>query len=188
MAGMGDGILEGNVNKAKALLAEAGYDGTPVVLLHSTDLKVLTNLAPIAKQAMEKIGMKVDMQSMDWQTLGGRRVKKEPLAEGGWSAMLTAWGATDIYSPVTMAFLGASCEKATFGWPCDPVMEDLRKAFARETDMVKAKALVDKIQIRWREMPTHIHLGQWTQPTATRANVSGVLSAPIITFWNVDKK
>src|ERR1700751_2851747 len=51
-----DGLLESNFTKAKELLKEAGYDGTPIVLLHSTDLGVLTNLAPVAKSLMEKAG------------------------------------------------------------------------------------------------------------------------------------
>ena len=62
------GLLESNFQKARELLKEAGYDGTPVVLMHSTDLQVLTNLAPVAKSLMEQAGFKVDMQSMDWQT------------------------------------------------------------------------------------------------------------------------
>ena len=64
--------------KAQELLKEAGYDGTPIVLMHSTDLAVLTNLAPVAKSLLEKAGFKVDMQSMDWQTLVARRAKKDP--------------------------------------------------------------------------------------------------------------
>jgi peptide/nickel transport system substrate-binding protein len=28
-----DGLLEGNVHKAQQMLREAGYDGTPIVLL-----------------------------------------------------------------------------------------------------------------------------------------------------------
>ena len=44
-----DGLLESNFEKSKALLKEAGYDGTPIVLMHSTDLAVLNNLAPVAK-------------------------------------------------------------------------------------------------------------------------------------------
>ena len=46
--------LESNFKKARELLQEAGYDGTPVVLMHSTDLAVLTNLAPVAKSLMER--------------------------------------------------------------------------------------------------------------------------------------
>jgi peptide/nickel transport system substrate-binding protein len=75
-AGM-EGLLQSDFKKAQALLKEAGYDGTPIVLMHSTDLQVLTNLAPVAKALMEKAGFKVDMQSMDWQTLVSRRSKKD---------------------------------------------------------------------------------------------------------------
>ena len=55
------GLLESNFQKARELLKEANYDGTPVVLMHSTDLDVLTNLAPVAKSLMERAGFKVDM-------------------------------------------------------------------------------------------------------------------------------
>ena len=51
-AGMAD-VLNGNAAKAKQLLTEAGYDGTPIVLMQSTDLQVLTNLAPVAKAQLE---------------------------------------------------------------------------------------------------------------------------------------
>ncbi|HYB43223.1 MAG TPA: ABC transporter substrate-binding protein, partial [Candidatus Methylomirabilis sp.] len=93
-AGM-DGLLESNFTRARAMIKEAGYDGTPVVLLHSTDVAVLNNLAPVAKSLMEKAGLKVDMQSMDWQTLVTRVAKKEPPAQGGWNAFVTAWAAAD---------------------------------------------------------------------------------------------
>ena len=47
-------VLNANAAKAKQLLTEAGYDGTPIVLMQSTDLPVLTNLAPVAKALMEQ--------------------------------------------------------------------------------------------------------------------------------------
>ena len=93
--------------KAQELLKEAGYDGTPIVLMHSTDLQVLTNLAPVAKSLMEKAGFKVDMQSMDWQTLVARRAKKDPPSAGGWHAFLTSWVSTDITNPIFAGFMNA---------------------------------------------------------------------------------
>ena len=50
-----EGLLASNVTKAHQLLEEAGYDGTPIVLMHSTDLASLANLAPVAKALMEKL-------------------------------------------------------------------------------------------------------------------------------------
>ena len=183
-----DGLLESNFAKSKELLKEANYDGTPIVLLHSTDLAALTNLAPVAKSLLEKGGFKVDMQSSDWQTVVARRVKKDPANAGGWHAMLTAWVSADILNPVMNGFVNSSCDKAAFGWPCDEQMEKLRDDFARETDVAKQKAIVEAVQVREREVVTHIHLGQYYQPIGTRKNISGILTAPVPVFWNVEKK
>jgi peptide/nickel transport system substrate-binding protein len=180
-----DGLLESNFKKAQELLKEANYDGTPVVLMQSTDLDVLTNLAPVAKQLMEKAGFKVDMQSMDWQTLVARRAKKDPPNAGGWNAFLTSWVSADITNPIFTGFLNSGCDKAMFGWPCDPEMEKLRDEFARETDPAKQKAIAEAVQVRATQWTSHIFLGQWYQPIAARSNVSGILTAPVPVFWNV---
>ena len=83
------GLLEGNVEKAKALLKEAGYDGRPIVLLQVTDLASLANLGPVAKAQLERVGFKVDMRPADWQTpsraghaqgaAGGSRLEHHPV-------------------------------------------------------------------------------------------------------------
>ena len=84
-------MLESELQEGAGAAEGGGYDGTPIVLMHSTDLAVLTNLAPVAKSLLEKAGFKVDMQSMDWQTLVARRAKKDPPNAGGWHAFLTSW-------------------------------------------------------------------------------------------------
>ena len=100
--------FDSNFNKARELLKEGGYDGTPVVLMHSTDLYVLANLAPVAKALMERAGMKVDMQSMDWQTLVSRRARKDPPDKGGWNAFLTSSASVDIVDPLANTYINAS--------------------------------------------------------------------------------
>jgi peptide/nickel transport system substrate-binding protein len=183
-----DDKIESNFAKAKALLQEAGYDNTPVVLMQSTDIASLSNLAPVAKSLMEKAGLKVDLQAMDWQTLVSRRAKKDPLNAGGWSAYLTSWGGVDVLDPVATNFLNASCEKATFGWPCDSELERLRDAFAKETDPAKQKSIAEAVSVRASEYPTHVVLGQYLQPSAFRKNIEGVLVASNVAFWNIEKK
>ena len=180
-----DALLASNFKKAQELLKEAGYDGTPIVLMHSTDLDVLTNLAPVAKSLMEKAGFKVDMQSMDWQTVVARRAKKDPPNAGGWHAFLTSWVAADITNPIFTGFLNSACDKAMFGWPCDTEMEKLRDQFARETDPAKQKVIAEAVQVRATQAVSHINLGQWYQPIAARKNISGILTTPVPVFWNV---
>jgi peptide/nickel transport system substrate-binding protein len=179
------GLLQSDFAKARELLKEGGYDGTSIVLMQSTDLDVLTNLAPVAKSLMEKAGFKVDMQAMDWQTLVARRAKKDPVNAGGWHAFLTSWVAADITNPVMAAYFNSACDKALFGWPCDAEMEKLRDQFARETDPAKQKAIAEAVQVRATEQTSHINLGQWYQPIAARKSVAAILTAPVPVFWNI---
>jgi peptide/nickel transport system substrate-binding protein len=183
-----DGVLNGDVAKAKAMLAEAKYDGTPIVFLHQTDTAGHNNLATVGKAQLERAGFKIDMQPMDWQTLVSRRAKKDAPDKGGWGVFFTSWGSVDVINPVSAAFLNAGCEKATFGWPCDPELEKLRDAYSKETDADKQKAIAEMVQLRVLEYPTHVPLGQFTTPTAIRRNLSGLVKAPSFAFWNLEKK
>ena len=186
-AGMA-GRLEGNAAKARALLKEAGYDGTPLVLMHSTDLPALTNLAPVAKAQLERAGFKVDMQSMDWQTTVARTNKKDPPAQGGWSIFLTSWGTLDSSDPIVSQNLNASCANATPGWPCDKRIEELRDQFALESDAQKKKAIADEIQTRAVTLGTHFPLGEWYGLFAYRTNTKGWLPPmTAMLFWNAEK-
>ena len=183
-----DDKYSGNVEKAKQLLKEGGYDGSPIVLMRSTDLYDLTNMAPVAKSLMERAGMKVDMQSMDWQTLVSRRAKRELPAQGGWNLLITSTSGADALDPLTYNFISTACDKAWFGWPCDDEITKLRQAFADEPDEAKRKEIVEKIQLRAAENPTHAFLGQYTDAAAMRRNVTGAVASPVPVFWNIEKK
>ncbi len=186
-AGM-EGILESNFEESKKLLKEAGYDGTPIVLLQSTDLAVLTNLAPVAKTLLERGGFKVDLQSMDWQTVVNRRARKDPVGKGGWNISMTAAAVTLLIDPINNHYAEASGDRAQFGWPLDDEIEKLRLDFVRETDPKKQVEIAEKVQKRIMDLGVLVPLGQYVQPMARRRTVSGNLPSPITVFWNVDKK
>jgi peptide/nickel transport system substrate-binding protein len=182
-----DDKLDGDAARSKALLQAAGYDGTPVLLLHATDTAAGVT-APVAKALLERGGFKVDMVSTDWQTILARRSRKEAPSAGGWSAFTTTLATTDILDPVVSFFTGAACEKASIGWPCDEKIEKLRDDFARTTDPARRKALAEALQMRLGEFPTYAPLGQFNMPVALRANVTGSVEAPATVFWNVRKQ
>ena len=186
-AGM-DGILESNFEESRRQLKEVGYDGTPIVLLQSTDLAVLTNLAPIAKTLLERGGFKVDMQSMDWQTLVARRAKKDPVAQGGWNIAMTAAAAVLLIDPINNHYAEASGDRAQFGWPLDEEIERLRMAFTREGDPKKQKEIAEQVQKRVMDLGVTVPLGQYLQPMARTKKVSGNIESPVTVFWNVEKK
>jgi len=55
-----------NVELAKQLLRESGYDGKPVVLLTNKDYEWAYRAALAAKPQLEAIGFKVEFQVRDW--------------------------------------------------------------------------------------------------------------------------
>jgi peptide/nickel transport system substrate-binding protein len=186
-AGM-DGMLTGNSAKAAGLLKEAGYDGTPVVILRPTDLAVLANLAPVAKAQLERAGFKVDVQSMDWQTVLGRVPKTGPTSEGGWNALLTAWAQVDILNPIMMPYLAANCDKARPGWPCDAEMEKLRDDYARATTPQDRARLAEAAQVLNTKIVTQIPIGEFWNVTAVSKNVAMEPSSMVTVYWGVDKR
>ena len=183
------GIYTGTADpkKAAAMLKEAGYDGTPVVLMRPTDLAAIAKLPLVAKQQLEAAGFKVDMPQSDWATLVARRAKKDLPNAGGWNAFMTAWTAGDILNPITMAMMNATGDKGWFGWQDDKQIEDLKVKFIAAGSDAEKKKIAEQIQLRAMETASHVHLGQYNNPAAHRNNVKGLMAAGAQVYWNVTK-
>ena len=184
-----EGLMEGNVAKARELLKEAGYDGTVVVMPQPTDLGVIKQLAPVAKAQLERAGFKVEVQPTDWQSMVTRLTsKKGPPSEGGWNAFGTSWVQLDILDPLMTPNLVTTCDKARAGWPCDQEMEKLRTAFVAATTEAEKKAVAEEVQRRALQIVTHVPLGEWFGVSAVRKNVSlPPVPPPITIFWGIGK-
>jgi peptide/nickel transport system substrate-binding protein len=46
---------------------------------------------------------------------------------------------------------------------------------------------LDKLHRHLAQAQPYRVLGQYDQPVALRANVTGLLSSPVIVYWNIDK-
>ena len=185
----GDLLLKPDLEKARTLLRESGYDGKPIVMLHQTDLQSSNQLPAVGKQLLERGGFKVDVQSSDWQTVVSRRARKEAPDKGGWNVFFTTTTTVDADNPVANSFTSGGCDKAWFGWPCDPEMEKLRSALARETDADKQKALALAISDRVMEQASYVVLGQSKSFGAYRKDrIDGWLQSPAAVWWNISKK
>src|SRR5205085_9793680 len=140
------GAPKQNLEKARERLKESGYDGKPIVMMQPTDLAIVVPLAPVSVQALRAIGFNVDMQSMDWQTLVGRRAKMDPPSQGGWNIFHTTWVNADMMNP--LANVGVNARGKTggwFGWAEDAQIEKLRDAYARELDPAKQKSIAAEV-------------------------------------------
>ncbi len=83
--------------------------------------------------------MNVDDQAMDWGTVVQRRNSKEPLDKGGWSLFCTSFPALDYTDPLSAPGLRGNGDKAWYGWPDDPKIEQLRQQFIDTDDEAARK-------------------------------------------------
>jgi peptide/nickel transport system substrate-binding protein len=175
--------------KAKQLLAESGYKGEKVVLLVPSDVTYLNAEALMAAQTMRSIGMNVDMQNMDWASIGARRAKKDAPDAGGWNMYVTVAGEFDVNSPITNAYLSAACGNSLPGWPCDKPLDELRTAWIKETVPAKRKELLDAFQRRAYETVPYVNAGQYSAAFAARANLKGLdkLWSGMPAVWALDR-
>ena len=185
-----ESLVKGNgMAEAKKLLAESGYDGTPVVIMAPGDALVFKPQPIVAAQLLREAGFKVDLQATDWQTVVSRRASRKPPKEGGWNMLFTNFIIADVVNPVVNELVNAKgTNGAWFGWPEDARMEAMRDAFVRSSSPEEQKKIAAEIQSEVYDQVIYIPLGQWRGVSAWRKSLSGVLDGPATpVFWNIDK-
>jgi peptide/nickel transport system substrate-binding protein len=185
-----ESLVKGNgMAEAKKLLAESGYDGTPVVVMAPGDVVTLKAQPIVAAQLLRDAGFKVDVQATDWQTVVARRASQKPPKEGGWNMFFTNWVGADALNPVANVSVGGRGKSGGwFGWAEDPKVEALRDAFVRASSPDEQKKIAADIQKEVYDEVIYIPLGQYLAPSVWRKSLSGVLDGPATPiFWNIDK-
>jgi peptide/nickel transport system substrate-binding protein len=185
-----ESLVKGNgMAEAKKLLAESGYDGTPVVIMAPGDVITLKAQPIVVAQQLRDAGFKVDVQATDWQTVVQRRASQKPPKDGGWNMFFTNWVGADVVNPVVNVSVGGRGKNGGwFGWADDPKVEAMRDAFARSTSLEEQKKIAADIQKEVYDQVLYIPLGQYFGPSAWRKSLSGVLDGPATPiFWNIDK-
>ncbi|MFI4983104.1 MAG: ABC transporter substrate-binding protein, partial [Nevskiales bacterium] len=180
--------MEVRMKRGMEMLQAAGYHGEKLVLMDPQDQPIMHGAIQVLADTMRKAGVNVDLQTMDWATLVTRRTNKGP-GPNGWHLFMTMGGPLGPANPAFHIQMSGGCDKAFYGWPCDPEMERLRAAWVRETDPVKARWLAEDIQLRGLQIVVYIPFGQYLAPSAWRDSLQGLLQVPeTVVFWNITKK
>lgn len=181
-------LVKANPEKSKALLKEAGYDGTPIVIMHPTDFaNAGGSFVPVIAQQLRQGGFTVDVQAMDWQTVVTRRASQKPVSEGGWNIFTTYLSLADISDPLSNYSVAANGKGAWFGWPDSPEIEKLRQNFATTDNDKELKSLAEQVQKLAMDDVAVVPLGEFSVVAAARKSLTGILNAPVPVFWNIEK-
>jgi peptide/nickel transport system substrate-binding protein len=183
-----DALKGPNLDKAKQLVKESGYNGEKIVIIDATDQPIVHNQALVTFEAIRKLGVNVELQANDWGTLITRRASKEPVDKGGWSIFFTWFVGPDLTNPALSLPLRGAGEASWFGWPTIPKVEQLRNEWFVAKDEASQKKLATDLQIEAFEAVPYVPTGQFIIPSAYRKNLEGVIVAPVAFLWNIEKK
>jgi len=160
--------------RAKALLAEGGYNGETIRWLTTHEYAYNFKIADYVKQQLEAIGMKVELVLSDWATLVQNRA--DPTA---YEIFLT--GHSQYSHPATQPFNDPA-------WPGFWESErkvDVVNQMISATDDDTLKGAIDAYsELIWEEMPM-VKVGDNFVLRAIRQEVKGYQNAPDWFFWNV---
>jgi peptide/nickel transport system substrate-binding protein len=163
--------------KARRLLQEAGYTGQPVRWLTTNELEHHYKSTLVAKQQLEDVGFKIDLQVLDFATLG-------QIAHSGNKPELY-----DVFTNMPTGIRAQNpvvqCLSQFSGWWCLEEKERLLVELAREADARKRKGIIDRVQTLFYEDVGQIKFGDRFSMDAVRKELRGDFrSLPFTFFWN----
>lgn len=173
-----------SIERARALLREAGYTNQLIRILGPTDILNPAALTQVTIDLFRRLGANIDPVLTDWGTVVQRRASREPLERGGWSITCTSFAGFEVMDPAGHFPLRGNGRGAWFGWPDIPRLEALRDAWFDAPELPDQQRIAREIQtVAMHELP-FIPLGAVASITAFRRNLTGRVPG-FAQFWNI---
>ena len=167
-----------------AKVKEAGYKGEKVVVISATDIPTTAPMAPIVVDMLKKLGMNVELQTMDLNTQVTRRASQAPVDQGGWSVFTFLTSSPVMANPVGAVVARGLGAKGYPGNNDDPILEAAITEWI-EADGAERQAKFLKIQQRLWDTTPIVPIAAYQQYTAFRSDLTGYLQNTVAVPWNI---
>ena len=173
-----DFFSQSDAGKAAMLAEEAGYDGTPVKFLVSTNYAFHYDKAVVYTRQLLEAGINVQMVVVDWATLIKKRAQPEE-----WDLFFTHHGF--VPDPILISVMN---DNYPGWWVTDEKMQ-LKTAFTATNDPAARKATWAEIQaLIYDQVPT-MKTGDIYTYNIASPQLAGIEATTLIWphFWGVNK-
>ena len=173
-----------SLDRAKALMREAGYTNQLMRLIGPTDILAPAAMTQVGADLVRRLGFNADIALSDWGTTVTRRTSREPVDRGGWSMLFTSFSSIDFADPAAHFPMRGNGTGAWFGWPTVPKLEELRDAWFEAPDLAREQALAREMQVVAMDELPYVPVGAYFQLTSLRRNLTGRVPGFAI-YWNI---
>ncbi|MCG3088236.1 ABC transporter substrate-binding protein [Sporosarcina cyprini] len=167
-----------DVEKAKQMLKDAGYNNEEVVLYSTGDYDHQYNASVVLKEQLSKMGINAKLEIYDWPTLQEKRSNPE-----NWDVMILGTGYVTTPSQLLVI-------NPTFpGWTEDDkvtaLLTEIRKAETKEAAKEKWAELQ---QYMWDDYMPHTLFGHYASIITTTDQLEDLIIFNNALLWEVKKK
>jgi peptide/nickel transport system substrate-binding protein len=180
-------LKQHSIEKAAAALKAAGYAGEKVVFVAASNPPALAAITQVSDDLLRRIGFNVEFVSTDFAGMIQRRVNRDTIDKGGWSAFNSTYGGIDMRNPAVNALLRGAGPNSWFGWPTNPKLEELRTQWFGLTNADGKMRVAHEIQVEAFKTLPYIPLCYSNPVSAWSKKLTGVTKGPIATFWDIGK-
>ncbi len=167
-----------NPELAKKMFEEAGYNGEEIKIMTTRDYEYMYNTTIAMQAQLEKIGVKVKVEVVDWPTL--IQLQLEPSA---YDAFTTG------YSTVTDPTQHLVFDPKVGGWNDDPKTAELITKIRTSPTPADAFPYWEELQEHtWTTQLPYVRFGDSNVLYTYNENVAGFNQFEGIVLWNVGKK
>lgn len=166
-----------DVEKAKKMLKDAGYNNEEVVLYSTKDYDHHYNSAVVLKEQLSQMGVNAKLEIYDWPTLVEKRSNPE-----NWDLLLVGTGY--VTTPSQLLVLNPTYS----GWTDDETitnsLQDIRLADTKEDALAKWS---DLQAYMWNDYLPHTLFGHYASIITTTDKIENVKIQNTALLWNVKK-
>ncbi len=174
-----------SLDRARAALQASGYKGEKVVIINPTDFPLIGPHGQITADRLRRIGMNVELAETDWGTVVQRRVRKEPVDQGGWSIFHTYGSSLAYLNPAVSSLVKGPGPTGWFGWYTSPRAQDLVEAWLAAAEPERQRILANELNKLAQDEVATIPLGQFFIRTAYRRSITGLAKGSMPYPWGV---
>ncbi len=169
-----------DIEKAKELLAQSSYDGSPIVILDQKDNPVYQQTATALQTQLEAIGFTVDLQLLDNATVVDKRSQKD-----AWDIHVNSFKAPDPDPQVYGAWMGTNKWIGNWDDSYSREMDEIFERMLTTVDQAERYKIVQEWYAKFYETVPYVKIVDYDGLYIASQTLKDYSNFTTPYFWNV---